>query len=96
MALIKKVNGIEVPMTAQEEADFLADQTTATNARIAEETANTTALNSIKTVAQTAVGVQLQNLTAAQVRSLMAILLWKAGGVDRATLKVKPLNQWVT
>lgn len=54
-----------------------------------------TSLTQILTVAQTAVGVTLNNLTAAQVRSLMAILLYKEGGVNPVTLQVKPLNQWV-
>lgn len=54
-----------------------------------------TAIGSLKTTAQSCVGVALTALTAAQVRSLLAILLYNAGGVDAATLKVNPLNQWV-
>jgi len=54
-----------------------------------------TSLTQILSVAQTAVGVTLQNLTAAQVRALMAILLYKEGGVNPVNLQVKPLGQWV-
>jgi len=57
-----------------------------------------TALAGIKATAQSAAGVALGALTAAQVRSLLAILLYKAGGVDisnPSTPKVKPLNQWL-
>jgi len=95
MALNKMVNGVLTPMTQQEEDAFIADQQTQTTAITADQNLSTTALNSIKTTAQSAVGVQLQNLTAAQVRSLLAIILFKSGAVDRATLTIKPLNQWV-
>ena len=53
-----------------------------------------TSAQHIIALAQTAVGITLTNLTQAQRNSLMAILLYKAGGVDAVTLKVKPLNQW--
>jgi hypothetical protein len=36
----------------------------------------------------------LSSLTQAQVRALMALLLYQAGGVDPKTLTVKPLDQW--
>lgn len=55
--------------------------------------ANTT-FQAIKTQAQSAVGVDLAALTTAQVRSLLAILLWQAGGVDKDGL-VNPLSEWV-
>lgn len=57
--------------------------------------AATTAKNAILAMAQTAVGVTLANLTAAQIKSLMAILLYKEGGVDIKTMAVKPLSEWV-
>lgn len=47
----------------------------------------------VVSAAQTAVGVSLANLTAAQVRALMAILLYQAGGVTPDG-KVRPLGQW--
>lgn len=45
-------------------------------------------------LAQSAVGVQIDALTAGQVRALVTILLWKAGAVDK-TGAIKPLNTWV-
>ena len=50
----------------------------------------------IVALAQSAVGVRLQDLTAPQIKALMAILLYKAGGVDASSLQVLPLGQWVT
>jgi hypothetical protein len=44
-------------------------------------------------VAQSAVGVVITSLTAVQVRSLLAVLLWKAGALT-PTGAVKPLGQW--
>jgi hypothetical protein len=57
--------------------------------------AATTAKNAIVTMAQTAVGVTLANLTTAQIKALMACLLYAAGGVDIKTMTVKPLSEWV-
>lgn len=54
-----------------------------------------TSLSSIISTAQNAVGVKLANLTTNEQLALMAILLYKAGGVNPVTLAVKPLNQWV-
>lgn len=48
----------------------------------------------VLTLAQSAVGVQIDALTAPQVRALIAILLWQAGAIDRAGA-VRPLGQWV-
>lgn len=48
----------------------------------------------ITTLAQSAVGVRLQDLTPAQIKALMAILLYESGGVDPSTLQVLPLGQW--
>lgn len=52
-------------------------------------------LANIKATAQSAVGVQLNNLTAVQVRSLMVVLLYKAGGVN-ADGTVKKLSAWAS
>lgn len=51
-------------------------------------------LENVKMVAQSAVGVGLTDLTAAQVKSLLAVLLWRAGGIAPDGT-VKPLVQWV-
>lgn len=47
----------------------------------------------VVTVAQSAVGQTIDNLTAGQVRALMAVLLWKAGALDK-TGAVQPLGSW--
>lgn len=44
--------------------------------------------------AQTAVGIRYDQLTAAQVRALAAILFWQAGAL-KADGTVRPLAQWV-
>lgn len=48
----------------------------------------------ILTLCQSAVGVQLQDLTAAQVKALLAAILWLHGVVD-AQGKVRPLASWI-
>lgn len=47
----------------------------------------------ILTAAQSAVGVQLDQLTAVQIRALLAIVLFKAGAVGTSGV-VQPLNTW--
>jgi hypothetical protein len=61
----------------------------------AEDAQVITAKNAIIATAQTAVGVPLTALTQAQIKALMACLLYAAGGVDPKTLTVKPLNEWM-
>lgn len=46
------------------------------------------------TLAQSAVGVALDQLTAAQRNALIACLLFRAGGVTN-DMKVKPLSEWL-
>lgn len=57
--------------------------------------AATSAKNAIVSMAQTAVGVTLANLTQAQIKALMACLLYSMGGVDVKTMQVRPLSEWV-
>jgi hypothetical protein len=45
-------------------------------------------------MAQSAAGVALQDLTTGQIKALMAVLLYKAGGVDPDTMTVRPLSEW--
>jgi hypothetical protein len=47
----------------------------------------------VRTTAQSAVGVVITDLTAVQVRALLAVLLWKAGALDKDG-KVRPLGEW--
>jgi hypothetical protein len=48
----------------------------------------------IVTLAQSAVGVSIDALTAAQRNALIACMLYKAGGIDKDGV-VKPLNTWL-
>lgn len=50
--------------------------------------------NRVVTVAQSAVGSQLDALTAVQVRALLACLLWKAGGLG-SDGAINPLADWL-
>lgn len=45
-------------------------------------------------LANSAVGIQIDALTAGQVRALMALLLWRAGALDK-TGAIKPLVGWL-
>lgn len=55
----------------------------------------TTLRTQVVTVAQSAVGVVITALTAAQVRALLAVLLWKNGALTK-TGAVKPLDEWAS
>lgn len=81
-----------VPFTPAEEAE----RATLAAAEASAIVAATAFRGQIVTLAQSAVGVRLQDLTPAQIKALMACLLYKAGGVDPSTLQVRPLGQWVT
>jgi len=50
-------------------------------------------LSNIRTLAQSAVGVAIGSLTTNQVRALLAVLLWREGGIDENG-RVKKLNTW--
>lgn len=62
--------------------------------RSAEQQAKATSLAAIKAAANSAADVALTDLTAGQVKALMAVLLWRAGGVTPDG-KVRPLSEWV-
>lgn len=59
-----------------------------------EQEAKAQNLDRIKTAAQAAVGVALADLTTGQIKALMAVLLWRAGGVNTDGT-VKPLGEWL-
>ncbi len=44
---------------------------------------------------QSCVGVRLADLTQAQRLALIAALLFRAGAVDRTTLAIRPLAEWL-
>lgn len=95
--LYKLVNGVQVEYTAQEYLQHSIDSANYVAKVKADSTelAKTNAVRStIISTAQSAVGVRVDQLTAAQVRSLVAILFHREGAIDSA-LKVKPLLQWV-
>jgi hypothetical protein len=48
----------------------------------------------IVTLAQSAVGVSIDALTAGQRNALLACMLYKAGGIDKDGV-VRPLNTWL-
>jgi hypothetical protein len=50
-------------------------------------------LSNIRTLAQSAVGVAIGSLTTNQVRALLAVLLWKEGGINENG-RIKKLNTW--
>lgn len=78
------------PTAQQIAAAIAARQAAETQAR-----ADAVALRTqVVATAQTAVGVSLNALTAPQVRSLVALLLWKAGGV-RNDGTVRALVEWL-
>ena len=95
--LTHSVNGVQVPFTATEITLIKAEWAVADSIRKIDSvnTVKQKALQSnIVSTAQTAVGVRVDALTAAQVRALQAILLFKVGAVD-TSLKIKALNTWV-
>lgn len=47
---------------------------------------------SIVQIAQSTVGIRLQDLTAAQIKALMVCVLYKAGGFDPLTGTVPPMK----
>ena len=58
-----------------------------------ELTATATLRSQILTIAQSAVGARVDQLTATQVRALFAVILRKEGALNN-DLTVKPLSQW--
>jgi hypothetical protein len=96
MALIKNVDGIDVPMTAQEEADFLADQTNATNALNLENATEVNFKTAVKNLLSTLPGKRYDQITAAEVRILVGLMVHEFHkGIDRNTGVYKPGNEWI-
>jgi hypothetical protein len=72
------------------EADYLVEQ-----ARLdADREAASQLRTQILQAAQSAVGVRLNDLTAAQRNGLIALLLWKEGGVKNDGT-IAPLGEWL-
>lgn len=77
-------------------ADEVAQREANTAIVHAQEAARVAFHEQIVTLAQSAVGVRLQDLTQAHNEALVAVLLYKAGGVDSTTLQILPLDRWVS
>jgi hypothetical protein len=79
--------GTTKPTQAECDAEWIVYQ--------AEQATAVTNKNAILALAQSAVGVQLSALTAAQIKALTACILYHVGGVDASTMTVKPLTDWL-
>lgn len=75
------------------EAEILAAIVTLETEAAAAATAAAQLRQQVRTTAASAVGVRYDLLTAAQVRALVAILLWKQGALNSLGL-VQPLDEW--
>lgn len=85
------------PYTASEEAARDAEEAAAAAEQQAKQQAAQQAAAAralVVQTAQTAVGVAYGSLTAAQVRALMAVMLWQSGALA-ADGTVRPLAAWV-
>ncbi len=60
---------------------------------VEEHVANAELRDTVKTIAQSAVGVALNDLTTQQLKVLVGVLLWQAGAID-PELEIKPLEEW--
>jgi hypothetical protein len=78
--------------TPQQSADAIA---AIEAARVAALAAAAAKRQQILTIAQSAVGIRVDQLTAVQLRALFAVILWKEDAID-AGLLVRPLSEWVT
>lgn len=86
-----------VPLTPDEQTAYDAQQAAALITAVVDAQAatdRTTTRNAVLTAAGSAVGIGIGSLTAAQVRGLVACLLFKAGAIDKAGV-VQPLNAWL-
>jgi hypothetical protein len=73
----------------------IADAIAAYDAREQQRARDAAQLRSkVLTTAQSAAGVRIDDLTAAQVRALLACLLYQAGALDTAGV-VQPLAAWL-
>jgi hypothetical protein len=79
------------PQPTPEQLQAASDAVDALAAQAAQEAA---ALRTkVRTTAQSAVGVSIDQLTNNQVRALLAVLLWREGALDKDG-KVRPFAEW--
>ena len=98
--IVTNRNGIQaiavwnLPQPQPTEAELAAAET-AYNTAAAMRQAEATALcQQVVTLAQSAMGQPVNALTAAQVRALVALLLWKAEAMTNQGT-VRPLGEWL-
>ncbi len=72
----------------------LAQLQTAWQEILAEQQQADDTLIAVKNQALSAVGVALTDLTQTQKEALLAVLLWRAGAIDRDAT-IKPFSEWV-
>ncbi len=84
------------PLPLDPTPEEIAAAITARAAAEQQATADALALRTrVRTLAQSAVGIQIDALSGPQVRALIAILIHKQGAID-ASGAIRPLNDWVT
>ncbi len=84
----------DLPQTQPTNAELQADVAALDARDVAQKNEANALRQQVISTAQSAVGVSITALTAAQVRALVAILLWKAGAI-KADGTVRPLAEWV-
>lgn len=82
-----------LPQPQPTQAELEAAEAAYDAAQATQQQEATALRNQIVSIAQGAVGVRVDQLTAAQVRALQAILLWQAGALNN-DLTIRPLGQW--
>jgi hypothetical protein len=88
-AILTWIGAATQPTPAQ-----IAARVAALQAAEAQEGAeNETLRTRVRALAQSAVGVQVDQLTAAQVRALFIVFLYKRGAIDRSGT-VRPFGEW--
>lgn len=98
MADVEWVSDPSAPSTRPTDAEVLTAANELENDEIEEQNNRNTTVQQVQNIAQSAVGVRIQDLTATQLQALLAILLWKerALEVENGTdVIVRPLNEWV-
>lgn len=94
-------SGDTITVHAPDDADEAAiaavvaahDPTAIAVAEDAEQAAVASNLLAVKALAQSAVGVALADLTAGQVKALLAVLLWSHGAIGSGG-RIRPLVEW--
>lgn len=84
----------QVALTPGEVAQRDAERAASEAANAQNDTDAATLRNKVVPIIQSAVGVSIDNLTAAQRNGLIVALLWNAGALNPDGT-IKPLGQWI-